>query len=99
LQDKAAARVSGIKTIPIDVWMIATTNRNLPQMMGGKLIRSDLYYRLTAFPVTTPPLHDHREDIPALAEYLGNGQANCSDSVGHNESSGGSALAWKCARN
>ena len=50
--------------------LIAATNRNLTQMMGDKLFRSDLYYRLKVFPITTPPLRDHPEDIPALARHF-----------------------------
>ncbi len=70
LQEKAFERLGGIKTIPIDVRLLAATNRNLTQMMGDKLFRSDLYYRLKVFPITIPPLRDHPEDIPALAEYF-----------------------------
>ena len=70
LQEKAFERLGGTRTIPIDVRLIAATNRNLTQMMGDKLFRSDLYYRLKVFPITTPPLRDHAEDIPALAEYF-----------------------------
>ena len=44
---------------PIDVRLVAATNRNLTQMMGDKLFRSDLYYRLKVFPITMPPLRDH----------------------------------------
>ena len=70
LQEKAFERLGGTKTIPIDVRLLAATNRNLTQMMGDKLFRSDLYYRLRAFPITLPPLRDRPEDIPALAEYF-----------------------------
>src|SRR6478752_1115900 len=70
LQEKAFERLGGTKTIPIDVRLLAATNRNLTQMMGDKLFRSDLYYRLKVFPITTPPLRDHTEDIPALARHF-----------------------------
>ena len=70
LQEKAFERLGGTKTIPIDVRLVAATNRNLTQMMGDKLFRSDLYYRLKVFPITTLPLRDHPEDIPALARHF-----------------------------
>ncbi len=70
LQEKAFERLGGIRTIPIDVRLIAATNRNLTQMMGDKLFRSDLYYRLKVFPITMPPLRDHPEDIPILARHF-----------------------------
>jgi formate hydrogenlyase transcriptional activator len=70
LQEKAFERLGGTRTIPIDVRLVAATNRNLAQMMGDKLFRSDLYYRLKVFPITTPPLRDHPEDIPILARYF-----------------------------
>ena len=70
LQEKAFERLGGTRTIPIDVRLIAATNRNLTQMMGDKLFRSDLYYRLKVFPITTPPLRDHPEDIPVLARHF-----------------------------
>jgi formate hydrogenlyase transcriptional activator len=70
LQEKAFERLGGTKTIPIDVRLLAATNRNLTQMMGDKLFRSDLYYRLKVFPITSPPLRDHPEDIPLLARHF-----------------------------
>jgi formate hydrogenlyase transcriptional activator len=70
LQEKSFERLGGTRTIPIDVRLIAATNRNLAQMMGDKLFRSDLYYRLRVFPITTPPLRDHPEDIPALVRHF-----------------------------
>ncbi len=70
LQEKAFERLGGIRTIPIDVRLVAATNRNLKQMMGDKLFRSDLYYRLKVFPITAPALRDHPEDIPVLAQHF-----------------------------
>lgn len=72
LQEKSFERLGGTRTIPIDVRLVAATNRNLAQMMGDKLFRSDLYYRLKVFPITTPPLRDHPEDIPGLARHFTN---------------------------
>jgi formate hydrogenlyase transcriptional activator len=70
LQEKSLERLGGAKTVPIDVRLVAATNRNLTQMMRDKLFRSDLYYRLKVFPITLPPLRDRPEDIPALATYF-----------------------------
>jgi transcriptional regulator with GAF, ATPase, and Fis domain len=70
LQEKAFERLGGTRTIPINVRLVAATNRNLIQMMGAKLFRSDLYYRLMVFPIITPPLRDHPEDIPMLARHF-----------------------------
>lgn len=70
LQEKSFERLGGTRTIPIDVRLVAATNRNLTQMMGDRLFRSDLYYRLRVFPITTPPLRDHPEDIPVLAWHF-----------------------------
>jgi formate hydrogenlyase transcriptional activator len=70
LQEKSFERLGGTKTIPIDVRLVAATNRNLAQMMGDKLFRSDLYYRLKVFPITTTPLREHPEDIPILARHF-----------------------------
>ena len=79
LQEKSFERLGGTKTIPIDVRLVAATNRNLTQMMGDKLFRSDLYYRLKVFPIPTPPLRDHPEDIPELARHFTNKYAEKMD--------------------
>ena len=103
LQEKSFERLGGTKTIPIDVRLVAATNRNLTQMMGDKLFRSDLYYRLKVFPITTPPLRDHPEDIPILARHFTkkyarqNGPADRQDPVGHDARAGGLALAGQRA--
>jgi formate hydrogenlyase transcriptional activator len=70
LQEKAFERLGGTKTIPIDVRLVAATNRNLTQMMEQKLFRSDLYYRLKVFPITTPPLRDRPDDILEIARHF-----------------------------
>jgi len=70
LQEKEFERLGGTRTIPIDVRLLAATNRNLTQMMGDKLFRSDLYYRLKVFPITIPPLREHPEDIPLLVRHF-----------------------------
>ncbi len=70
LQEKSFERLGGTRTIPIDVRLIAATNRNLSQMVGDKAFRADLYYRLNVFPVTIPPLRDRPEDIPLLARHF-----------------------------
>ena len=70
LQEKSFERLGGTKTIPIDVRLLAATNRNLTQMMGDKLFRSDLYYRLKVFPIIAPALRDHPEDIPLLVRHF-----------------------------
>jgi formate hydrogenlyase transcriptional activator len=70
LQEKEFERLGGTRTIPIDVRLLAATNRNLTQMMGDKLFRSDLYYRLKVFPINIPPLREHSEDVPVLVRHF-----------------------------
>jgi len=70
LQEKSFERLGGTRTIPTEVRLLAATNRNLTKMMGDKLFRSDLYYRLKVFPIISPPLRDHPEDIPLLARHF-----------------------------
>jgi transcriptional regulator with GAF, ATPase, and Fis domain len=70
LQEKEFERLGGTRTIPIDVRLLAATNRDLTQMMRDRLFRSDLYYRLKVFPITVPPLREHSEDIPLLVRHF-----------------------------
>ena len=70
LQEKSFERLGGTRTIPIDVRLIAATNRNLTRMLGDKLFRSDLYYRLRVFPIIAPPLRDRTEDIHVLVRHF-----------------------------
>jgi len=66
LQEKSVTRVGGDKTIPVDVRIIAATNKNLLQEVQNGKFRQDLYYRLSVIPVYIPPLRQRREDIPIL---------------------------------
>ncbi len=70
IQEKEIERVGGSAPFKVDVRIIAATNRNLQKEMEEGRFRSDLFYRLNVFPITLPPLREHKEDIPALAMYF-----------------------------
>ncbi len=70
LQEKCFERLGSTRTTPIDIRLVAATNQNLTQMVGDKLFRSDLYYRLKVFPITLPALRERPEDIPLLARHF-----------------------------
>ena len=63
-------RVGGTKDLSANVRVVTATNRNLEEMSQEGSFRSDLYYRLEAFSITTPSLRERREDIPYLAEHF-----------------------------
>jgi PAS domain S-box-containing protein len=68
LQNREVERVGGSKKIPVDVRIIAASNRDLESMMHEGNFRKDLYFRLSVIPLHIPPLKERKEDIPALVE-------------------------------
>jgi transcriptional regulator with GAF, ATPase, and Fis domain len=75
LQEKEFERVGGTRTIPVNVRLLAATNRDLAKMVKEGQFRSDLYYRLRVFPITIPPLRERGDDIPLLVRYFLNTHA------------------------
>ncbi len=70
LQNREVVRVGGEKALPIDVRVIAATNRSLEEMVENKEFREDLYYRLNVVPVWIPPLRARKEDIAPLVSHF-----------------------------
>lgn len=70
LQDNEVKRVGGVKSVKVDVRIIAATNRNLEEMVKEKRFREDLYYRLNIVPIYIPPLRERRDDIIPLINYF-----------------------------
>jgi two-component system, NtrC family, response regulator HydG len=70
LQQREFERVGGTRVIPLDIRLIAATNRNLTEEVKHGTFREDLYHRLNVVTIRTPPLREHREDIPKLAKHF-----------------------------
>ena len=70
VQDREFERIGSSSTIKVDVRIIAATNRNLAKSIEDGGFREDLWYRLSVFPITVPPLRDRKEDIPALVSHF-----------------------------
>jgi DNA-binding NtrC family response regulator len=70
LEEKQFERVGGTSVVTVDVRVVAATNRNLKAAVAARQYREDLYFRLSVFPITVPPLRDRPGDIPLLARYF-----------------------------
>ncbi len=70
LQERTVRRVGGIEEVPIDVRVIAATNRNLEQEAQAGTFRQDLFYRVSVIPIEIPALRDRTEDIPDLVDHF-----------------------------
>src|SRR5262249_32909204 len=70
LEEKRFERVGGTAPIQVDVRVVAATNRNLKAAVAARQYREDLYFRLSVFPITIPPLRERAGDITTLARYF-----------------------------
>lgn len=71
IQDKEIKRIGGLAVHPVDVRIIAATNRDIEEMVRNRTFRQDLYYRLSVVPIHIPPLRERREDIiPLVLHFL-----------------------------
>lgn len=70
LQEKEIRRVGGVKEIPVDVRVLAATNRDLLKMTEEKRFREDLYYRLNVLSIEIPPLRERTSDLQVLIDYF-----------------------------
>jgi two-component system response regulator PilR (NtrC family) len=70
LQERTIRRVGGTEEIPVDVRIIAATNRDLSGMVQENQFREDLFYRISVIPLELPPLRHRRDDIPILADHF-----------------------------
>jgi formate hydrogenlyase transcriptional activator len=70
LQEQQYERLGSTRTLRADVRVIAATNQDLWRMVEEKTFRADLYYRLSVFPISLPPLRERKDDIPLLVDYF-----------------------------
>ncbi len=70
LQERTIQRVGGTEEIPVDVRLIAATNKNLEEETTQGRFRQDLFFRLNVITISLPPLRERREDIPLLAHHF-----------------------------
>jgi transcriptional regulator with PAS, ATPase and Fis domain len=69
IEGKAIERLGGTRSIPLDIRVIAATNRNLERLVAEEKFRADLYFRLNVANIHLPPLRERKEDLPALCQH------------------------------
>ena len=77
LQERVVKRVGGTAPIPVDIRVIAATNKDLDRAVRKGEFREDLFYRISAFLIAIPPLRERREDIPLLVRHFIDKHAEC----------------------
>src|SRR5512145_3135055 len=70
LEDRKVRRLGSAKEVPVDVRVLAATNKDPHDAVRRGELREDLLYRLNVIHIKLPPLRDRREDIPLLTEYM-----------------------------
>src|SRR6185295_12413953 len=70
LETKQFERVGGTVTLKVDVRVVAATNKNVRAAVAARRFREDLFFRLSVFPITIPPLRDRPDDIPILTRHF-----------------------------
>jgi transcriptional regulator with GAF, ATPase, and Fis domain len=70
LQNHEIERLGGTRRIPLDIRVIAATNKNLEEKISARQFREDLWFRLNVFPIQIPPLRERKEDVPALVRHF-----------------------------
>lgn len=70
LQERQVSKIGGMEAVPVDVRILAATNKRLDELVRSGRFREDLYYRLKVIPITIPPLRERKEDVALLVNYF-----------------------------
>ena len=70
LEERCFERLGGTSLVHVDVRLVAATNKNLKSAVAARTFREDLFFRLSVFPITVPPLRERKDDVVTLAQYF-----------------------------